>query len=77
MKTTLVKKGLDDCKFCSSNGKSTLRRFEKYKFEQGTTISLSPKAGHLLFILEGEIKVEDVAARFFMLFTHVELIRWY
>ena len=59
MKATLVKKGLDDCKFCSSNGKSTQRRFEKHRFAQGSTISLSPKAGHLLFILEGEIKVED------------------
>ena len=69
MKATLVKKGLDDCKFCSSNGKSTQRRFEKHRFDQGSTISLSPKAGHF-WKEKSKSKMKKVL-------THVELIRWY
>lgn len=38
----------------------THRRFVKRQFEQGDRISLSPEAGHILFILEGEIKIEDI-----------------
>lgn len=59
METTLVKKGFDDCMNCSSNGMRTQRRFEIYRFEQDSTISLSSKPGHLLLILEGEIKIES------------------
>ena len=55
----LAEKGLDDCKFCSSNGSNTQCRFEKYRFDKDSMISLSPETGHLLFILEGKIKVED------------------
>lgn len=54
-----IKNGLDDCACCSSNGSDTHRRFVKREFGQWERISFSPEAGHILFILEGEIKIED------------------
>lgn len=54
-----IKNSLDECKSCSSNGLNTNRQFVKQQFEQGDKISFSPEAGHILFILEGEIKIED------------------
>ena len=54
-----IKNGLDDCACCGSNGSDTHRRFVKREFEQWNRISFLPEAGHILFILEGEIKIED------------------
>lgn len=54
-----IKNGLDDCACCSSNGSDTHRRFVKREFEQWERISFPPEVGHILFILEGEIKIED------------------
>ena len=54
-----IKNGLDDCACCSSNGSDTHRRFVKREFEQWERISFPPEAGYILFILEGEIKIEN------------------
>ncbi len=54
-----IKNGIDDCACCSSNGSDTHRRFVKREFEQWERISFPPEVGHILFILEGEIKIED------------------
>lgn len=49
-----------DCKNCSSNGSNIKRRFVKQQLKQNEELSLSPEAGHLLFILEGEIEVLEM-----------------
>lgn len=55
-----IKNGIDDCKCCSSNGSNINRRFVKRQFKQWETLSFSTEAGHVLFILEGEIKIENI-----------------
>lgn len=54
-----INNGLDDCKYCSSNGSNTHRRFEKYIYQQWEKIKFPSESGHILFILEGEIRVGD------------------
>ncbi|MCD7943085.1 MAG: helix-turn-helix transcriptional regulator [Bacteroides intestinalis] len=54
-----IKNALDDCACCSSNGSNIHRRFVKREFKQEDKILLSPDAGHILFILEGEVQVGD------------------
>ena len=55
----LIKKDIDDCKGCGSNDSNVPRRFTKLQFAQWNKISFPLESGHILFILEGDIKIED------------------